>query len=200
VRVADRAGRISPSVALSADACLHARGPMSFWNEERIKRVVALWRDGHAASAIGRELGCSRNAVIAKLHRLGESQRSGGTAKLLTRKSARPRSLKKRRERPIEIESKAATLDRLFRTEPLPDPDVTDVATVFSVADLENHHCRWPCGTVGEPGFGFCGTQKVTGLPYCAAHARRAFRPLDVKPKREAPARPAVELKILQDA
>ena len=37
--------------------------------------------------------------------------------------------------------------------------------------------CRWPIGDPQLADFHFCGKKKVTGLPYCEAHARRAFQP-----------------------
>lgn len=42
--------------------------------------------------------------------------------------------------------------------------------------DLEPHHCRFPHGDPGEEGFGFCGSDKVDGSPYCAHHSRIAYR------------------------
>lgn len=47
-----------------------------------------------------------------------------------------------------------------------------------SLQKLTDKCCRWP---VGDPKYGadfhFCGREKVIGLPYCEAHARRAFVP-----------------------
>ena len=37
--------------------------------------------------------------------------------------------------------------------------------------------CRWPIGDPQAADFHFCGKKKVTGLPYCEVHARRAFQP-----------------------
>lgn len=42
----------------------------TFWTEQRIATLQTLWADGFSARRIGRELGCTRNAVIGKLHRL----------------------------------------------------------------------------------------------------------------------------------
>ena len=46
-----------------------------FWTEERIERLGELWGDGLSAAKIGREIGCTKNAVISKAHRLGLSAR-----------------------------------------------------------------------------------------------------------------------------
>lgn len=48
--------------------------------------------------------------------------------------------------------------------------------------------CRWPVGEVGTLEFGFCGRTKVPGLPYCEAHARRAFALPKPRAPRAAPA------------
>ena len=45
------------------------------------------------------------------------------------------------------------------------------------LADLEMNDCRWPIGDPQQADFHFCGKKKVTGLPYCEYHARRAFQP-----------------------
>lgn len=43
----------------------------NFWHEEnRVERLRGLWDAGWSASRIGRHLGCTKNAVIGKAHRL----------------------------------------------------------------------------------------------------------------------------------
>ena len=41
------------------------------WTEERIEDLRRLWDAGYSASAIGKQIGMSKNAVIGKAHRLG---------------------------------------------------------------------------------------------------------------------------------
>lgn len=45
--------------------------PNSQWTEERVGILLREWADGKSATAISVLLGCSRSAVIGKLHRLG---------------------------------------------------------------------------------------------------------------------------------
>ena len=45
------------------------------------------------------------------------------------------------------------------------------------IQTLTESCCRWPIGDPQQADFHFCGKSKVTGLPYCEAHARRAFQP-----------------------
>ena len=46
-----------------------------------------------------------------------------------------------------------------------------------SIQTLTDACCRWPIGDPQQSDFHFCGRKKVTGLPYCEFHARRAFQP-----------------------
>jgi GcrA cell cycle regulator len=46
-----------------------------------------------------------------------------------------------------------------------------------SIQTLTEACCRWPIGDPQLADFHFCGRKKVTGLPYCEFHARRAFQP-----------------------
>ncbi len=52
------------------------------WTDERVETLKKMWSEGgQSASQIAKELGgVTRNAVIGKVHRLGLSNRAGGTA------------------------------------------------------------------------------------------------------------------------
>jgi GcrA cell cycle regulator len=48
-----------------------------------------------------------------------------------------------------------------------------------SLPELKNDSCRWPYGRPGKASFFFCGEPGADlerGMPYCARHARRAYR------------------------
>lgn len=47
-----------------------AGGRVAFWTAERVEELLFLWSRGNSTTQIGVALGCSRNAVIGKLHRL----------------------------------------------------------------------------------------------------------------------------------
>ena len=52
------------------------------WTDERVETLKKMWADGQSASQIAKELGgVTRNAVIGKVHRLGLSNRVGGSGK-----------------------------------------------------------------------------------------------------------------------
>lgn len=162
---------------------------MIHWTAELNDQLTSLYREGLSCSMIAARLPVevSRNAVIGKLHRLG-----------LTSKGQRPRvhlpsgaaAHKKRRKRHLRMHSvapkspktsKSATALMSIPVIPLPSPDPLDVPLVANLIDLEPHHCRWPIGHVGEPGFGFCGQHHVAGSSYCAHHANRSTEGVEAK-------------------
>jgi GcrA cell cycle regulator len=52
------------------------------WTDERVETLKRMWAEGQSASQIAKELGSvTRNAVIGKVHRLGLSNRVGGSDK-----------------------------------------------------------------------------------------------------------------------
>lgn len=45
--------------------------PQKAWNESDLARLKQLWEAGLSTSAIGKEMGISKNAVVGKAHRIG---------------------------------------------------------------------------------------------------------------------------------
>ncbi len=61
------------------------------WTDERVETLKKMWTEGQSASQIAKELGgVTRNAVIGKVHRLGLSNRAGGTPEPAKAKAADP--------------------------------------------------------------------------------------------------------------
>lgn len=152
------------------------------WNDERVDLLKKLWSEGLSASQIAGRLGSvTRNAVIGKVHRLGLS----GRATTSRMKSHRPRQrviAVKRLAKPRFANTGNTALQRIYQAdaEPYVPPAeelVIPMAERKSIQTLLENHCRWPIGDPQEADFHFCGKGKVTGLPYCEFHARRAFQP-----------------------
>ncbi|MBS0240860.1 MAG: GcrA cell cycle regulator [Proteobacteria bacterium] len=153
------------------------------WNDERVELLKKLWAEGLSASQIAGRIGAvTRNAVIGKVHRLGLS----GRATTTRMKSHRPRNRAVPQKRPVTTKPRFANvgntaLRELYQNaEPYVAPAeelVIPVAERKSIQTLEECSCRWPIGDPQETEFHFCGKTKVTGLPYCEFHARRAFQP-----------------------
>ena len=145
------------------------------WTEERTELAVKLWAEGLSASQIARKIGdVTRNAVIGKIHRLGLSGRARHT------RSASPYQRKPRRAPRARCRKNDGAPRSIPKhvcrpsPEPSPERQPTDVARV-SFAELEKHHCQFPCGDPKSEDFGFCGHKRVPGLPYCAHHAQRTM-------------------------
>jgi GcrA cell cycle regulator len=137
------------------------------WTMERIALLKDRICAGFSSGEIARELGVSRNAVIGKTNRLGLSpfnlKQTG------VRKNAHPR--------PGAV-MQQTILRALCAGSQLSLPEVPrDNAKAHSLFELQQWHCRWPIGDPSSESFGFCGRRSIDGLPYCATHARLAYRP-----------------------
>lgn len=145
------------------------------WDERKITILVEMHDKGHSSSQIGRVLGCSRNAVIGKLHRLGRTGLRQFSPKLV---KAKPQS------KPIKPKTSTRKQEVAeLHAEPLPPRQETDIARKRLV-DLEPGDCRFPVGDPGSEGFGFCAAPSVVGTRYCKHHFVRCFLPPAVKPRK----------------
>ncbi len=159
------------------------------WNDERVELLKKLWADGLSASQIAGRIGAvTRNAVIGKVHRLGLSGRATTTRMKSHRPRPRPNPANAGAlaKRPVVAKPRFTNvgntaLRELYReAEPYVAPFeelVIPLAERRTIQTLEECHCRWPIGDPQEAEFHFCGKSKITGLPYCEFHARRAFQP-----------------------
>ena len=154
------------------------------WTDERVESLKKLWQEGLSASQIaGRLGGVTRNAVIGKVHRLGLS----GRATTTRQKSHRPRrpaaaTQKRLAVKPRFAQSGNTAFRALYQgdaetyTPPVEELVIPEKERKY-ITTLTDNCCRWPIGDPQHADFHFCGKGKVTGLPYCEFHARRAFQP-----------------------
>ena len=151
------------------------------WPHNRVEQLKKLWEAGLSASQIAAELGnVSRNAVIGKVHRLGLSGRGKSLSSAAPlRRKAHPAQHVMRVTRPIARGNTA--LAQAFEVEVEPDPVTSDnvvpMSQRLSLLELNEATCHWPIGDPSSPDFFFCGGKVLTGLPYCAQHARVAYQP-----------------------
>lgn len=153
------------------------------WTPDRILLLTNLNTQGLSASQMGEKLGTSRNAVIGKLLRLGIPMTNALGVRLPNgtgRDKVRARAKRQQQQASVVKRIKA----KVTRP-PEPPPIVADGDIPLSqrrtLLELEPHHCRWPCGDPGEPGFYFCGASKDGERVYCAAHHARAIQTREVK-------------------
>jgi GcrA cell cycle regulator len=179
------------------------------WNDERVEQLKKLWSEGLSASQIASRLGgVTRNAVIGKVHRLGLS----GRATTSRMKSHRPRprvanglpGAKRMVAKGNRFPSPPnSPLQSLYQAEPFqPSAEELDIplAERKTIQTLLECHCRWPIGDPQMADFHFCGKQKVTGLPYCEFHARRAFQPPQARRRQPDVAEPVVAVTADKEA
>jgi len=148
------------------------------WTIERTELLRALWAEGLSASQIaGRVTGKTRNAVIGKVHRLGLSGRA-----TTSRSKPKPRRVPDRpRKRILVPKARKSPWQQHLEALPadLPPPAIIEAPVPQrqrrTVETLEANDCRWPIGDPQHADFHFCGAKKLTGLPYCECHARRAY-------------------------
>lgn len=146
-----------------------APGPS--WTDERVDLLKKRWAEGLSGRDIAAELpGMSRNAVIGKVHRLGLPRRKEHRAEV------RPAKPPRKRYRRTGFGTYIKKLE-LVAVPILPIDDLQiPLEQRRTLVQLENHHCRWPVGEPAESSFFFCGADKLKESPYCAGHARKAYR------------------------
>lgn len=170
------------------------------WLPHAIETLRRLWDEGHSASEIGRRMGCGKNAVIGKAHRLKLPSRAHCITKQVKPRAPRP-SRAGRAER-----SRAYSTRAVIEAKPAPKvlpPLPVEVASVVverppvpvapppvvarPVVPVPVHRtCQWPTGDKATGRITFvCTDETMPGRPYCSAHCARAYEP------RRGPARAA---------
>lgn len=169
---------------------------MHSYSDEQNEFLKAQWAKGSTCSQIADAFclafpgtGISRNAVIGKVHRMGLPTRASQT-----RTNHRPRrSMRLKKAPPPALKSAMRGIwANAPDTGPSPMPKDDDPLAHpdrKAMADLEADECRWPLGDRQDEHFGFCGHEKVAGLPYCEPHALRAYRPMPGAPYTPPPAK-----------
>ncbi|HMN36868.1 MAG TPA: GcrA family cell cycle regulator [Hyphomicrobium sp.] len=153
------------------------------WTDERVELLKKLWGEGLSASQIAGRLGSvTRNAVIGKVHRLGLSGRATTSRMKTVRPRSRMANAKRAAAKPRFAQIGNPAVRALYPTDaepalPAVEELVIPVAERKTIQTLTECSCRWPIGDPQMPDFHFCGKAKVSGLPYCEFHARRAFQP-----------------------
>lgn len=158
------------------------------WNDERTERARKLWREGYSASQIAGAIGgVTRNAVVGKMHRLGESGRVTPTRKVKPVQRSRP-TPEQLAERARQQRLNQRPKGPLLIAEPL--PEATEELFIpldqrKGVLDLEANDCRWPVGDPQHADFHFCGRPKHAAFVYCEFHARKAYQPPQAMRRRD---------------
>ena len=128
------------------------------WTAENIARLEQLWAEGVSTTQIGLIMGCTKNAVMGKVHRLNLTPRASPIRRNVV---AKPR-----RGRRIVSAPGRVTLPGVspIPVQPAPEP--------MRVNPRET--CQWPEGFPRHPLFRFCGLP-IRRWPYCEFHREVAY-------------------------
>lgn len=152
------------------------------WTKDRVSTLRKLWFEGLSATEIGQRLGCTRNAVLGKVHRIGLSGRRTPVRKSIERRADRlspklaPRSnvpVRAKRAKPVPPPPIKAPEPPTPRPIPKgryrdPLPGSKPVASI----DLATG-CRFP---LGQYPFEFCNLPMLEGKSWCVDHAAVVFQ------------------------
>lgn len=152
------------------------------WDEENIRKLKKYYCEGLSASKIAVKLGfATRNAIISKLHSLGITGRKYTRKPRLPRTEIEPKKFQAPalKHQPLQAR-KHRYREPLLEVLPLTVLSESDLATPHkqrcSIMGLTADTCRWPIGEPCSPDFFYCGGHALAPLPYCAGHARLAYR------------------------
>jgi GcrA cell cycle regulator len=147
--------------------------PSEFWNDlARSMALRKLWFEGVSTAEIGRRIGCSKNSVVSKAHRLNLPPRPSPIIRGGNRKS-RPKVKRTAETYGVRIvHSPKHTLPAMASTQIMPLPLLA--ASLRPLQRLSNDPCCWPIGEPRTPSFRFCDEPTLYGHPYCSEHYRRA--------------------------
>jgi GcrA cell cycle regulator len=161
------------------------------WTEAVIAELRRLWAEGLSTAEIGRRLGVSKNAVVGKAHRLGLDPRPSPIRRVPGEAAAAP--VARRVSGPTlpplpPVAAPSAPQSEVARSEPpaatRPAPQLRPVAPPAPrVSSGRFSACCWPIGEPGTASFHFCGSEAMSGKPYCAEHAQLAY--VKVRDRRE---------------
>lgn len=129
------------------------------WTDTAVAELRRLNADGLSASQVGKRLGCSRNAVIGKLHRIGIRSE---------RPASRPRVIK-------TCPEPTTYVPPLHVSTYPPKPEGGRSGPPKTLIDLGRTDCRFPISGEGADTL-FCCAWRPEGKTYCDAHAKVAFK------------------------
>ncbi len=160
------------------------------WSDENIERMLDLHRKGKSTAFIAFELGCTRNAVIGKLHRVLVKLGLKGNFRSDAAKNSRKVNLLPEKAISPELQRNTVPLRKYTRQIPPPSLSAEGVGIILPVPKivlqkgkmigiLDVKGCRWPVDS--DPSVigthAFCNAETATGRSYCEAHTKEAKAP-----------------------
>jgi GcrA cell cycle regulator len=152
---------------------MHANQPT--WTDERLELLKSRFEAGLSCRDIAAAIGVSRNAVIGKLSRLNLTRDTNGDERPARKNAARERRARTAPRQQYQMLVALYGEPQDVIEGPIQEP-IQD-GHHCSLLELSEERCRWPINTPGTEDFCFCGNMPIKSLPYCAGHARLAYRP-----------------------
>lgn len=171
------------------------------WNTETIWLLRDLWEPGHSTPEIGRRLGCSKNSIVGKAHRLNLESRPSPIRRDLTTPAAprpaprvtlaafptRPDTFPKWVQGGV-LRDGLSSIDRAEAMSGDPSSATDERPKDWYLAAAmkaeprttpyparKSRPCCWPIGEPRAKDFRFCEDGSEPGLPYCDAHCREGY-------------------------
>ena len=171
------------------------------WSKAKVEMLAKLWGEGHSASICAARINAafsdakvSRNAAIAKVHRLGLAGRQTMSRGCVVKsKKHKPKPKPWRHLQVFGFIDKNAPKAVAKDGYVPPADEPAPLHQRKTVVTLEEDSCRWPIGDPLLSDFHFCGAVAHKGLPYCSVHRARAFQPMPKRVVREIEHMPAKE-------
>ena len=136
--------------------------------DERRRKIVAMWNEGHSSGSIGRELGITRNAAIGVVHRMqkiGYAVRHGSPSLSIRPVNPNPQpAIKMVRPEPVKPEPPKAQPEEIFDQPPVPLVSCDTDGCRFAVKWDRKAHRHLFCNKPSVPNRSFC--EKHYGIVY----------------------------------
>lgn len=159
----------------------------SWWDQDnRVASLTMLWNEGKSARQIAAVMGCTRNVVIGKAHRLGLKARAVRVVVSPEERQRRQDEINRRKRewrsagKPPRVRKRAAPKFKPVPYAPRPAPVEVAMPTnpPIRLADAPMHGiCKHIAGEPNGPDTLFCGAESLPGQSWCAYHRLLLYRP-----------------------
>lgn len=142
------------------------------WKTNERDTVVRMWKDGHSASEIAREIGDgrTRSSVLGFLHRLRRTMPD------LERLQKRNQSVKRAyvRTKPREQKGPPAPIPQINLRTPIPEISPPEGGVPYY--ETTRRHCKYILNTSKDPNnIKCCGHVRFKESSWCEKHYREVF-------------------------
>ena len=142
------------------------------WNEKAIAKLRELWAAGLSTAAIGRALGCSKNSVVSKSHRLFLPSRPSPIRKSddAVPLKMTPQAIRNRAAYAARLCAAAGGKHESPRLQAVPIQRVRQIVAQQAAVPRDPHKkCLYTSGDRAS-GWVYCNELVDLGSPFCSEH------------------------------